>query len=56
MKNLIVGLIFLIALCIFLLPLYWSITRNPWDLFLILISWIPAMIIAYIGVIVHESK
>jgi hypothetical protein len=39
----------ILSVMVFLLPVYWGIKHDPWDMLLVIISWLPAVFIFYIG-------
>lgn len=41
--------IFILALTVFLAPIYWAFTLSPWYLALICITWFPAILLAVIA-------
>lgn len=59
MKNSVcnwIGMILIITgLVVFLSPMLWAFTDSPWYFLLFLISWIPALLLFYVGSLFLEE-
>ena len=44
----------IIAACVLFAPVYWAFTKDPWYLLLMFVSWIPAILIFRIGILLMD--
>jgi hypothetical protein len=55
MKDFFKVLFAVLALCVFFMPLIWSMQYSPWYLFLFFVSWIPASALMVINKFIDEN-
>lgn len=54
LQKALVLLIIVLAIMVFMLPIYFAFAKSPDCMFLFLVSWIPAVVILYIAAVVDD--